>query len=376
MTTEANLAEATPTDTKPNQPGQADREVAASDIASRRILRMALGTALSLWFSQVAAWPMSFLAPVFTLVLLSLPLPPPGLKSGVTFVLALVSPLILGALTLLPFLEHLRPAGVSLIALALFYSFYFTARGGSPAMGTFMTMGLTLVVTIGSVSIDMIFPLAQGLALGAIFGLAFVWIAHTLLPDLVAGPAGPANAPAPPKPDLRAARRKALRAMLITYPITLLFLFSSASTSYTAVMIKVASMGQQASVDNSREMGRSMMESTLWGGVGAIIAWQILSIWPSLLMYTLLIGLAGLLFGPRIFQGATMHPKFSMWSYAFTTMIIVLAPAVLDSQGGSAAGGAFYSRLFLFVVIAVYGSVAVAVFDAFWPAKDPAESAK
>ena len=277
------------------------------------------------------------------------------------------SPLLLGALTLLPFLENLRSVGILLVALALFYSFYYTTRGGAPVMGTFMTVGLTLVVTIGSVSIDMIFPLAQGLALGALFGLTFVWVAHTLLPDLTAGPAAPANAPVPPKPDLRVARRKALRAMLITFPITLLFLFSSASTSYTAVMIKVASMGQQASADSSREMGRSMLESTLWGGIGAIIAWQILSIWPSLLMYTLLIGLAGLLFGPRIFQGAAMHPKFSMWSYAYLTMIIVLAPAVLDSQGGSAAGGAFYSRLFLFVVIAVYGSVAVAVFDAFWP---------
>jgi len=348
-------------------PTKAVPDTPAEDIASRRILRLALGTALSLLFSQVVAWPLSFLAPVFTVMLLALPLPAPTLKGGAKLVLALVSPLLFGALTLLPFLEHLRPVGILLVALALFYSFYFTTRGGAPVMGTFMTVGLTLVVTIGSVNIDMIFPLAKGLAMGILFGLVFVWIAHALLPELTARPTAPTNAPVPPKPDLRVARRKALRAMLITFPITLLFLFLSASTSYTAVMIKVASMGQQASVDSSREMGRSMLESTFWGGIGAIIAWQILSIWPSLLMYTLLIGLAGLLFGPRIFQAAAMHPKFSMWSYAFITMIIVLAPAVLDSQGGSAAGGAFYSRLFLFVVIAIYGSVAVAVFDALWP---------
>lgn len=155
--------------------------------------------------------------------------------------------------------------------------------------------------------------------------------------------------------------------MLITFPLTLLFLISNGSASYIPVMIKVASMGQQASVDSSREMGRSMLESTFWGGLGAVIAWQVLSIWPSLLLYTLLIALAALLFGPRIFQGPGMRPKFSMWSYAYLTMIVVLAPAVLDSQSGSAAGGAFYYRLLLFVVIAVYGSVAVAVFDAFWP---------
>ena len=35
---------------------------------------------------------------------------------------------------------------------------------------------------------------------------------------------------------------------------------------------------------------------------------------------------------------------------------------------GAGAGAAFWSRLFLFVLIAIYGTAAVAVFDAFWPA--------
>jgi len=338
------------------------------DIASRRIFRLALGTALSMGFSQMAAWPMSFLAPVFTLFLLATPLPAPTFKSSVKLVLALIVPLLLGALLLLPFLEHLRPVGVLLVALALFYCFYFVSSGGAAVLGTFMTMGLTLVVTVGSISIDMLFFVAQGLALGAIFGLAFVSIAHGLLPEFPTGQVAPAKAPVAQKPELKEARRKAFRALLITFPMTFLFLLSSASSSYIAVMIKVAAMGQQASVDDSREMGRSMLESTLWGGVGAVIAWQVLSIWPALIMYLLLVGLAGLIYGARIFQGQGMHPKFSMWSYAYLTMIVVLAPALLDSQNGSAAGSAFYFRLFLFVVIAVYGSVAVAVFDAFWPA--------
>jgi len=45
----------------------------------------------------------------------------------------------------------------------------------------------------------------------------------------------------------------------------------------------------------------------------------------------------------------------------------------MDGPFADGASSAFYSRLFLFLVIAVYGSVAVAVFDAFWPqaAGDP-----
>ena len=62
-----------------------------------------------------------------------------------------------------------------------------------------------------------------------------------------------------------------------------------------------------------------------------------------------------------------MHPKGPMWSYAYLTMIVVLAPAVTDGIGSDGAASAFYSRLFLFLVVTVYGSAAVAVFDAFWP---------
>ena len=341
--------------------------------AARRILRLALGTALCLWFSQVIAWPLSFVAPVLTMFILALPLPAPGLKKGILFVVALLLPVVAG-MALLPFLHHARWVGILLVALGLFYSFYYTAKGGSPVMGTFMTVGLTLVVTIGSVSIEVLVFLLQGLAMGAIFGMIFVWIAHFLLPELPPDPAlAGRRKPAKPKPELAEARRNAFRSMLIVFPMALVFLFMSASPTYTVVMIKVASMGQQASSTKSRAMGRELLESTLWGGVGAIAGWYIMAIWPSLLMYTLLIGLAGLIYGKWIFQGPAIHPRFSMISYAFLTMIVILAPAVLDGQGSSGAGAAFYSRLCLFFLIAIYGSVAVAVFDAFWPGKKTAK---
>jgi hypothetical protein len=340
-------------------------------VATRRILRLALGTALSLWFSQVVNWPMSFIAPVFTALILGLPLPPPTLKKGIAFVVALLAPMVAG-MSLLPFLNHARWAGVLLVALGLYYSFYYSAKGGSPVMGTFMTIGLTLIVTIGSVNADVIFLLVQSLALGAAFGIAFVWIGHALLPDPPPDPALTGKRPPPPTPDLAEARRSALRSMLIVFPIALAFLFMSGSPAYTVVMIKVASMGQQASSDHSRTMGRALLESTLWGGAGAIIAWTLLNIWPSLLLYVLLIALAALLFGRGFFQGPALHPKFSMWSYAFTTLIVILAPAVIAGEGGSGASANFWSRLLLFALIAVYGTVAVAVFDAFWPGNKPA----
>ena len=83
-------------------------------------------------------------------------------------------------------------------------------------------------------------------------------------------------------------------------------------------------------------------------------------------LYVLLVALAGLLFGRLIFSGEGLRKDAATWNYAFLTMIVVLAPAVLDSNFGSAAGARFYDRLFMFGWATLYAIVAVFVFDAFW----------
>jgi hypothetical protein len=152
---------------------------------------------------------------------------------------------------------------------------------------------------------------------------------------------------------------------MIVLPVALWFLFSSASTAYVPVMIKVASMGQQATNDGARLAGRSLVMSTIIGGAGAIVGWQILSITPTLTIYTLIIALGGLLMGPRIFQGRAMHPQGATWSYAFLTMIVILAPAVMDSAGGGPAGLKFWDRLVMFGGTTLYAVCTVYIFDAF-----------
>ena len=152
------------------------------DLANLRILRMAFGTGLSLAFSQAIGWDLSFIAPIFTLLLLSLPLPPLKLKSAIGFVAVLA--ITSGAgLLLLPMLIHQRAAGVLLLALSLFGSFFYTARGGSMLLGTFATMGLALTTAIGTVSVDAVLMVVDGLLLGAVAGIPFMWVAHALLPD-------------------------------------------------------------------------------------------------------------------------------------------------------------------------------------------------
>jgi hypothetical protein len=341
------------------------------EIAHVRILRLAAGTGLSMWVSQAVGWDLSFIAPVMTMFILALPLPALTLKQGIMFIAAMTLSMY-ASLLLLPWLLNYPAAGLLLLILALYWSFYFTAKGGSPVLGAFVTMGIALSTAVGSVSIDATLMLMSGLVMNAIIGIAFVWIAHAIVPDRMAeGAAGPP--PTKPsdaaEPDLAEARWSALRSLLIVFPIAFWFMLSGASTSYVPVMIKVASMGQQATNEGARLAGRSLIVSTIIGGIGAIIGWNVLSLVPTLSMYALIIALAALIFGPRIFQGKGMHANAGTWSYGYLTMIVVLAPAVMDSMSGSSANVAFWQRLLMFALATLYGVAAVYVVDAFRPGK-------
>ena len=346
------------------------------DIASVRILRLAFGTSASLWVSQAAAWDMSFIAPVITMFILALPLPVPKLKGGIAFVAALVLSMYAGTL-LLPSLLNYPGVGLLLLIVALYWSFYFTARGGSAVLGTFVTVGIGLSTAVGSVSIDATLALITGLGVNTVIGVLFVWIAHAVLPDSSAkAPEGDATTAPPekPEPNLDEARWSAFRSLLIVFPVALFFMLSASSAAYVPVIIKVASMGQQATFTGARTAGRSLIMSSLIGGAGAIIGWQVLSIVPTLSVYTLVIALAALIMGPRIFQGRGMHPQGATWSYGFLTMIVILAPAVMDSAGGDAAGIKFWQRLVMFALATLYAYLAIVIVDA-WRPKDRARAA-
>ena len=334
-------------------------------VAARRILRLAAGTSGALWFSQVVAWDVSFIMPVLVSFLLAIPIPAPRLKQGITFILALALPAY-GALLLLPAMDNYKVVAILILIAATFGSFYYSAKGGSPVMGAFLTMGLALLTAVGSDSIDALLMVNKALVFNAVVAMLFVWLAHAFFPELPR-PANMGPRPVPPVPERAMAIWSAWRSTIIVFPVMFFFLLYQGSASYLVVMIKVASMGQQIENDTTRAAGKSLLLSTIYGGIGAIIMWQLLSIWPSLIFYTLLVALGGLIMGKRIFSGLAMHAEAGTWSYAFLTMIVLIAPAVLDGPGGSSASAGFYSRLGMMFAATLYSVVAVRIYDAFRP---------
>jgi hypothetical protein len=334
-------------------------------VAARRIIRLAFVTAFGLWLSQAVNWSVSFLTPVLLSVLLAIPLPGLRLKQAVILLLALLVPLWLTSWFLLPVLTHQPLVGMLLLIAACFWCFYYSASGGSPIMGAFLTMGLAIVAAVGSDSIDAVLAVNQAVTLNAFIAIGMLWMAYALFPDKATKDGSKAPAKAKP-PSRQEAIRSAWRSTAIVVPVIIFFLLYSQSSSYLLVMIKVASMGQQAENDKTKATGKSLLMSTLIGGVGAVIMWNAMSVWPSLINLTLLALLGGLVMGRRIFQGQGMAANADMWSYAFMTMLVVILPSVLDGATGDAAGAKFFDRIAMIAWTTLYAVAAVSVFDAFW----------
>ena len=64
---------------------------------------------------------------------------------------------------------------------------------------------------------------------------------------------------------------------------------------------------------------------------------------------------------------AAMHPQAGTWSYGYMTMLILLAPAVMDSIGGASASVKFWDRIIMFAGATLYAVAAVYIVDAFRP---------
>jgi hypothetical protein len=240
-------------------------------IANTRVLRLALGTALSLWISQAVGWSISYLAPVITMFLLAMPIARPKARFFVIVVLAVVVS-VYGSFLFLPLLLHQKAVGFLLLALALFHSFYFSAKGGAAVVSTLVTIGLAMTVAVGSVSVDGLLAVAAGLTISAVVGAFVAFLSHVLLPDLPLENAVDAKKDARASIPLAVARRNAMRALSIVLPITLWFLVSVASASNMAVMIKVAAMGQEAANQKASDAAKSLIMSTLIGEHTAYLA--------------------------------------------------------------------------------------------------------
>lgn len=322
-------------------------------IAARRVFRLSLTMALALAGAYGLALPLPFLAPLFALVLTAAPAPPVGPKGLFGLILLVVVTLGVGLL-LIPMLLNYQVTAVLLVAVGLYFSTYLTVHQGKALVGTFLTVGFTLISAAGMLDFGLATLVIKALVLGIAVAIVCQWMVYPWFPeDQATARATKAAAP----PDILQSNWIALRAALIVLPAYLLALTNPAA--YLAIIMKSISLAQQGSVVSARNAGRELLGSTFLGGCFAILFWFALKIQPTLWMFFLWMLLFGVYFAAKMFGVSASRFPASFWQNVVVTLLILLGPAVEDSANGKDVYQAFAVRMGLFVAVTLYAWLAI-----------------
>ena len=324
------------------------------DVAARRVFRMALTVAVALAAAYALQLPLPFLAPLFAFVLEAKPGPPLGPKALLGLLVVVLVTLGVGLL-LVPVLIHYPVSAVLIVALGVYFSAYVTINLRKGLVGTFLTVGITLISLAGLIDYGVAFGVIQALAIGIGLAVLSQWLIYPFFPEDTAMPAKPAVAAAPQSNWV------ALRATLIVLPVYLLALTNP--SLYLPLIMKSVSLGQQDSVTDARHAGRELLGSTFLGGCYAVVFWVLLKIWPSLWMFFLWMLLFALYFAAKLFRVLASRYPPSFWVNVAITMLILLGSAVQDSATGKDVYQAFAVRMGLFIAVATYAGLAVSLLE-------------
>jgi uncharacterized membrane protein YgaE (UPF0421/DUF939 family) len=336
----------------------------AQDQTSIRIIRYAVGVTLSAALAYAINWPLSFLLPVLTAFMLSLPLPMPSLATGLRNMLHTLMAFGLGLVFALVFLQF-PFVFILMLGLVMYHLYYYLNRGGS--------FWLTLMGILAVLLLSMLGNSHEGLAAGVSLNFVWtcwltmimVWLAYLLVPD-------PQSAPYPQTPGFQPgysqpAAKAALRSTAVILPLASLF-FMLDLTSYMLVMIFAALFILKPELSAGKQAGMNSLISTLLGGACAwVFYWLIVAV-PEYYFYVAIMFLTALLFGINVFSD---RPTAKYYNSALIALLILV--------NGSLGEGAEFTEKFIMRVVlislaVVYIVAALKVLDRFWPVEQPEEA--
>lgn len=321
-------------------------------LGARRTFRFGGVAALALLLAYSLGVPLPFIAPVFAVLLSAAPTPPMPLKGALG--LLVISLITLGVgLLLIPLLQNYPLTAVLLIVLGIYASTLVTVGQGKVLLGTFLTVGFTMIPAAGLVSHALAAAMIGALVIGIALAIISQWIVYPLFPE---NPNAPPP-PVPPAADPEQAKWQAWRATLIVMP-PVLMAFSNPAL-YMPAILKTVLLGQQGSIVSARAAGRELLGSTLLAGWFAILFWFGLKIWPSLWMFFLWMLLLSIYIGSKLYGVSATRFAPSFWINVLVTLLILLGPAVEDSASGKDVYKAFAMRFALFIAITVYAWLSI-----------------
>jgi hypothetical protein len=326
-----------------------------SDALTARCFRLSFGIGVATFAAYALAIPLGYLLIIVVLALLANPAPPPPAKGAILLILVTLVTSLFGML-LGPVLTYAPVAGVLLSLSGVALAVVVGQRPGLAVIGTLMIVASTIIAAIAvqsSAAAVMLVKVLVGVMIGAVI---IAHLAHALFPE----PPGSAVAPPPPLPPGNTGWI-ALRTAVIILPPLLLALSNPAS--YIMLLIKGASLAQQAESTTTRRMAGEIVGATAVGGIAALMFWNLLQLWPGLLLLTLGMALVGLIMARPLYGAVKSRFSPDFWQFALTTMVILIGPAVADTASADNIQRLMFVRFLTFLALGVYAAAAVHLLD-------------
>jgi len=318
------------------------------------LLRFGVGISASFVVGEAYGWTPSFLAAMFTAVLLAnLPVSPPlkvgvllmvvtGLSAGFAFLLA---SLLLGTPSIL----------FGCVGIVVFAALYTMAKGKAALPMTLLLMCVSTVPVVAMAAPVYAGVLPTALTRGMVVAMLTVWLVHAIWPAIL--PPVP-----PPRPAAYASPAKmALLGSAIIMPLILVYLLFGL-TDAMPVLITTVLLVATFEVEQGATMGMTRVLGNLLGGFMGLAAYMLLSIAPSLVVLGLVVFLVSVITGPRVFQGGTTGATALM---TCNSALVVLGLAMLDPDSSAGLWG---TRLLLFSLAWLF---AVGMMVLFLPRRTP-----
>ena len=318
-----------------------------ADERAYRIVRFALAATIATLVGYASGFELPFLVPVLASGFFAKPSPRPSLRIGLGVIVVISGASLMGlvlARLLLPY-----PHIFLLVAfLVLFRIFYMKAGGGSPLVVVFLLIGITVIPIVALESMALGTAIAKALAAGSVMVIGTVFLTYGLMPDLPEWQAKVAAAAAAPVPSLSEQARTAMLSTGVVFPVFAAF-YMLGMTSSLLILVFIAILSLVPSFRAGKAAGHALITGNLIGGLGSLVFYNMLIVYPSFVFFLPMTFAAGLIFGRKIYSGRPSAPLFAT---GFNTVMLMVGMSVAFE--GTEAMAKFYTRIFQIMLAVGY----------------------
>lgn len=324
----------------------------------RRGLRLGFGVTITFVIALAYDWTLAYLAPIFAASLLQGP-SAPTLREAANIIL--VTSLIMVVCLLAGGVSQAYPA-LFLAALfpALFWTFHYGLRGGSPLVLILLLVGLMLVPMVANTTVEITRDVAGSFVGNIGISLAVTILMFWLLPPL---PSEPERAPKPLLPAAEVDRR-ALILMALTGSYAVAYFSFGWTNVHTPIYIAIYAFS--ANLARGLTVTKGILAANVAAGLLTLIMYELTVMTPHFPFVVAMVMTVVLIFARMITSDASWAPLAGL---ALSVVMILYGESIIPFS--NEGGANFADRLGELGMAAIYAVAGLYLLEALFPEKHP-----